>query len=90
MNSTGWIQAIVAVQICGDYSLQVDEYPLSSFAELFASMAGGEKFAIIDLSKAYLQLEVHPDDRHLLMLIHTRCVSLMHIKTRLLSFIFCQ
>lgn len=31
-------------------------------------MAGGQKFSKIDLTKAYLQMEIHPDDRHLLTL----------------------
>lgn len=81
VDTSDWATPIVAVRkannqvrLCGDYkvtinpSLQVDEYPLPSIDELFASMAGGEKFTKIDLSKAYLQLEVHPDDRHLLTL----------------------
>lgn len=63
-----------AVRICGDYkitlnpALVVDEYPLPTIEELFSKMAGGEKFSKIDLTKAYLQLEIHPEDRHLLTL----------------------
>lgn len=61
-----------SVRMCGDYkvtlnpSLIVDEHPLPTIDELFYSMAVGMKFSKIDLSKAYLQLEVHPDDQHLL------------------------
>ena len=62
------------VRICADYKvtinqvLLVDEHPLPTIDELFSKMAGGKKFSKIDLSKAYLQLEVHPNDRHLLTL----------------------
>lgn len=62
------------IRICGDYKvtinpvLVVDKHPLPTVDELFSSMAGGEKYSKIDLSKAYLQLEVHPDDQQLLTL----------------------
>ena len=62
-----WAAPIVAVtkekdgkiRICGDYkvtvnqSLEVDQYPLHKPAELFASLAGGQKFTKLDLSQAY-------------------------------------
>lgn len=63
-----------SVRICGDYkvtlntALVVDEHPLPTIEELFCKMAGGERFSKIDLTKAYLQLEVHPSDRLLLTL----------------------
>lgn len=62
------------VRICGDYKvtinpfLKIDEHPLPTMDELFSKMAGGEKFTKIDLSNAYLQFEIHPDNRHLLTL----------------------
>lgn len=81
VDTSDWATPIVpvpkshgAVRICGDYkitlnlALLVDEYPLPTINELFSTMAGGDKFSKIDLSKAYLQMEVHPDDRHLLTL----------------------
>lgn len=81
VDTSEWATPIVpvpkshgAVRICGDYkitvnlALLVDEYPLPTINELFSTMAGGDKFSKIDLSKAYLQMEVHPDDRHLLTL----------------------
>lgn len=46
----------------------IDEHPLPTINELFASMAGGTKFTKIDLQQAYLQLEVHEEDRKLLTL----------------------
>lgn len=81
VDSARWATPIVPVKkqgnkvrLCGDYKITVnprivvEEYPLPTIEELFASMAGGEKFTKIDLTKAYLQLEVHEDDREILTL----------------------
>lgn len=81
VDTSDWATPIVPVpksqgevRICGDYKITVnmglliDEYPLPTVNELFSTMAGGQKFSKIDLSKAYLQMEVHPDDRCLLTL----------------------
>ncbi len=69
-----WATPIVAVpksdgkvRLCGDFkvtvnqALQVDQYPLPKVEDLFATLAGGKKFTKLDLSQAYLQLELHPD-----------------------------
>ena len=61
-----------AKEDCGDYkgtvnpALQVDQYPLPKPEDLFATLAGGEKFTTLDLSQAYLQLEV--DDRGVMII----------------------
>ncbi|XP_017482654.1 PREDICTED: uncharacterized protein K02A2.6-like [Rhagoletis zephyria] len=81
VETSEWATPIVVVlkkgggvRICGDYKvtlnpvLLVDEHPLPTVDELFSKMAGGVRFSKIDLATAYLQLEVHPDDRHLLTL----------------------
>ncbi|KAM8707498.1 hypothetical protein ACLKA7_005042 [Drosophila subpalustris] len=81
VDQSEWAPPIVAVRkrngavrICGDYKVTlnpeilVDEHPIPTIEELFSKMAGGNKFSKIDLSKAYLQLEVHPEDRHLMTL----------------------
>lgn len=81
VNQSEWATPIVVVpkrdgkvRICGDYkvtvnpALMVDEHPLPTIEELFSSMSGGVKFTKIDLSRAYLQLEVHEDDRKILTL----------------------
>ncbi|XP_017490965.1 PREDICTED: uncharacterized protein K02A2.6-like, partial [Rhagoletis zephyria] len=81
VETSEWATPIVVVRkkggnirICGDYKvtlnpvLLVDEHPLPTVDELFSKMAGGQKFSKIDLSTAYLQLEIHPEDRHLLTL----------------------
>ena len=38
--------------------MQVDQYPLPKPEDLFATLAGGKKFTTLDLSQAYLQLEL--------------------------------
>ncbi|XP_062541905.1 uncharacterized protein K02A2.6-like [Armigeres subalbatus] len=81
VNQSNWATPIVPVKksqgrvrICGDYkqtvnpNLLVDRHPLPTVDELFASLAGGQKFSKIDLVQAYLQLEVAPDDREILTL----------------------
>lgn len=62
------------VRLCGDYKLTVnknllvDEYPLPTIDELFANMAGGDKFSKIDLAQAYLQMTVRSEDQPILTL----------------------
>lgn len=81
VNTSRWATPIVPVlkennrvRICGDFSvtinpnLLIDEHPLPTIDELFASMAGGIKFTKIDLHQAYLQLEIREEDRELLTL----------------------
>ncbi|XP_059621313.1 uncharacterized protein K02A2.6-like [Phlebotomus argentipes] len=81
VNQSNWATPVVAifkpsggVRLCGDYSvtlnpeLVIDQHPLPTIDELFADMAGGEKFTKLDLSQAYLQLEVRESDRELLTL----------------------
>ena len=60
------------VRICGDYKvslnpmLNVDQYPLPNPEDLFATMAGGVVFSKLDLSTAYLQLELTEKSKPLL------------------------
>ncbi|XP_053698835.1 uncharacterized protein K02A2.6-like [Sabethes cyaneus] len=81
VNHSAWATPIVAVpksnnkvRLCGDYkitvnpNLKVDSHPLPTIEELFANVAGGEKFTKIDLTQAYLQLEVDECDREVLTL----------------------
>ena len=62
------------MRLCGDYkitlnpNLLVDEHPLPTVEELFATVSRGETFSKLDLSQAFLQLEVRQQDRDLLTL----------------------
>lgn len=58
-----------AIRLCGDYKLTVnqvafiDKYPLPLVDEIFADIAGGEKFSKLDLSQAYHQLLLDDESR---------------------------
>ena len=59
------------VRICGDYKVTInsaakqDKYPLPRIDELFASLAGGKSFSKLDLSHAYLQVQLdEPSQKH--------------------------
>lgn len=60
------------VRICADYStglnamLEANRYPLPTPDAIFAKIAGSIYFSIIDLSDAYLQMEVEEDSQKLL------------------------
>ncbi|XP_064459074.1 uncharacterized protein K02A2.6-like [Ornithodoros turicata] len=60
------------VRLCGDYKVTVnpciktDHYPLPVVEDLFAALAGGKVFTVLDLTTAYQQLELHRDSRSLL------------------------
>ena len=57
------------MRICGDYKvtvnpvLQVDQYPVPKAEDLFATLAGGQKFTKLDLSHAYQQVLLSKDSR---------------------------
>ena len=68
VTCSDWAAPIVPVpkkdgkfRICGDYkvtinqALEVDQYPLPKPEDLFATLAGGNKFSKLDLSQAYQQ-----------------------------------
>ena len=46
----------------------VDKYPLPKIEDIFASLSGGEKFSKIDLTQAYLQMEVNDSSKQYLTL----------------------
>ena len=57
------------IRLCGDYkvtinqSLEGDQYPLPKPEDLFAFLAGGEKFSKTDLTQAYLQMPLDEESR---------------------------
>ena len=76
VDHSDWATPIVAVpkgdnsvRICGDYKvtvnpqLEVDQYPLPKIQDIFASLAGGQKFTKIDLRQAYNQLEMNENSK---------------------------
>ena len=80
-NSSDWATPIVPIvkknnqiRLCGDYkitvnrALKVDRYPLPRPQDIFASLAGGQKFTKLDLKQAYLQCEVDDMTKGLLTL----------------------
>ncbi|XP_041376685.1 uncharacterized protein K02A2.6-like [Gigantopelta aegis] len=81
VNYSEWVTPVVpvikqdgSVRLCGDFKitvnpvLEVDQYPLPRIEDIFASLAGGQRFSKIDLRQAYLQMEVDEKSRDLLTL----------------------
>ena len=60
-----------SIRICGDFkrtinkSARTEVYPLPRIDELFASLSGGQTFTTLDLSHAYLQLELEEESQEL-------------------------
>ena len=56
-----------SIRLCGDYKvthnpqLQVNQYPSPHPDELFAALNGGQKSTTLDLSEAYLQIELEEE-----------------------------
>nr|XP_037270387.1 uncharacterized protein K02A2.6-like [Rhipicephalus microplus] len=60
------------LRLCGDYrvtvnpAIEADQYPLPPPEVIFATLHGGTVFSVLDLSKAYLQLELDERAQELL------------------------
>ena len=58
-----------SVRICGDFKvtinpvLQIDKHPIPKPEDLLTVLAGGQKFSKLDLSQAYQQMLLEPEDR---------------------------
>ena len=74
MKCSDWAAPIVPVpksdggiRICGDYkvtinpALEVDQFPMPTPEDLFATLAGGQAFTKLDLSQAYQQVMLEPN-----------------------------
>ena len=65
-------------RICGDFkvtlnpSLVVDQYPLPTPQDMFATLAGGKEFTTLDLAQAYLQLELDETTQKLYSVVNTQ------------------
>lgn len=57
------------IRLCGDYKvtcnsqIDVEQYPLPHPQDLFATLAGGQKFTKLDLRQAYFQLPLEESSR---------------------------
>ena len=62
------------LRLCGDYkitvnpALLIDKYPLPKPQDIFASLAGGQRYSKLDLRQAYLQCEVDEASKEVLTL----------------------
>ena len=62
------------LRLCGDYKITVnpallmDRYPLPKPQDIFASLAGGQRYSKLDLRQAYLQCEVDEASKEVLTL----------------------
>ncbi|XP_055589226.1 uncharacterized protein K02A2.6-like [Uranotaenia lowii] len=79
VDYSDWAAPIVSVskpggkiRVCADYStglnavLEPHQYPLPTPDDIFSKLAGSKVFSIIDLSDAYLQVEVEDESKKLL------------------------
>ncbi|CAC5423728.1 Uncharacterized protein K02A2.6 [Mytilus coruscus] len=79
VDTSEWASPIVPVmksngtiRICGDFKttvknmLNLDQYPLPRTDEIFATLAGGQKYTKLDIRNAYLHMEVDDESKPLM------------------------
>ncbi|XP_041820347.1 uncharacterized protein K02A2.6-like [Chelmon rostratus] len=82
VRTSDWATPIVPVmkkdgslRLCGNFKVTVnpvltaEQYPLPLIDDIFAGLAGGQKFSKIDLCQAYLQMHVVPESQELLTIV---------------------
>ena len=58
-----------SIRVCGDYNLtsnkvsRLESYPLPRVEDLFSALSGGKAFSKLDLSQAYLQLQLDNESK---------------------------
>ena len=81
VDHSEWATPVVVVQksngsvrLCGDYKvtvnpqLHIDRHPIPRVEELFAKLQGGQHFTKLDMSDAYLQVELDDATKQLLVI----------------------
>ena len=72
------------VRICGDFkvtvnaNLKIDHYPLPKIEDVFATLAGGQRFSKLDLTQAYLHMVMEDESSKLLTLNTHKGLFQMH------------
>ena len=62
-----------SIRICGDFSvtvnraIELDTYPIPRIEDLFTKLSGGKSFSQVDLSQAYLQLQLEEESQKLVV-----------------------
>ena len=77
-----WASQLVVVgksnrifHFCGDFKvtinngIHIDQHPLPRLKEIFSNLEGGQKFSVINLKDAYLQMAVKDKLRTLLLVV---------------------
>ena len=75
VKDSPWSSPIVPVlkgdkiRICGDYKVSLNkvldmrQHPLPNLEDCFAAVTGGKKFSVIDIKKAYNNIELREEDK---------------------------
>ncbi|XP_023248186.1 uncharacterized protein K02A2.6-like [Copidosoma floridanum] len=91
VNTSEWGTPLVpilkengAIRVCANYRLTVNKHledfnhPIPRIEEMFVALQGGEEFSLLDLDRAYNQLELTEDTKKLLAWSTHRGVYLMN------------
>ncbi|XP_003366225.1 conserved hypothetical protein [Trichinella spiralis] len=74
IDRSAWAAPIVTIRICADFSiglndrLMVDSYPILRPENLYQALRGGKTFSKLDLSEAYLQVELDEESKRILVI----------------------